>query len=130
MTARTSLFIIGPMRKTLLSRNLIRPALAKFLLPRHALFAQYSSEQDSGGSKFYCPPGSEEFCIAGHMPGYEQASGNEQNEGSTISNHIDSCVVGPNSKVKPKPKRIIPCLASVEQPTSKDKRTLENIKEN
>ena len=121
MISKTALglFVNGSITKTLMSGNIMKTSSVILFRPGNTLFAQYSSEQDGTNSQFYCPPGSEEFCIAGHMPGFEAAVSKGAKEENTISNHIDSCVVGPNSKVwskvtpQPSGKRIIPCLASV-----------------
>ena len=114
-------FVNGTITKLLLSGKTMKiPSVALFTFqPRHTLLAQYSSQPDGADSKFYCPPGSEEFCIAGHMPGFDEAVNKVAKDENTISNHIDSCTVGPSSKItyssKISSKRVIPCLASVQE---------------
>ena len=72
--------------KLLMSQNVLR----KFALPplsyQSAWNVQYSSDSDGTDSRFYCPPGSEEFCIAGHMPVTPE-------EEKDISNYNDICPV-------------------------------------
>ena len=40
--------------------------------------------------KFYCPPGSEEYCIAGHMPGMDTAEDNAEQANEIISEASDT----------------------------------------